>query len=46
MKPGDTNAYSSRGIAYLGKAAADFRRACEGGNKNACDNLREIPGNK
>jgi len=46
MRPDDHNAYASRGIAFLNKAMADFRRACDMGNKNACDNLKEISGSK
>jgi len=46
MRPNDSNAYTSRGIAYLAKATADFKTACDMGNKNACDNLKEISGKK
>jgi len=46
QKPSDTNAYISRGIAYLNKAMADFKYACEQGDQNACSNLKEISGGK
>jgi len=36
------DAYYSRGVSYVRKASSDFTRACEKGNKFACDNLKQI----
>jgi len=42
LKPDYMDAYYSRGVAYVRKASSDFSRACEKGNKFACDNLKQI----
>jgi tetratricopeptide (TPR) repeat protein len=42
IKPKDVNVYVSRAVAYVKKATADFKRACDLGNKNACDDLKEL----
>jgi tetratricopeptide (TPR) repeat protein len=46
MRSDDSNAYASRGVALLNKAIADFKKACDMGNRNACDNLKEVSGKK
>jgi hypothetical protein len=42
LKPNYESAYFNRGVAYTRKAAADFKKVCEMGNKLACDNYKQI----
>lgn len=38
----DANVYASRGIAFAKKAMADFKKACDMGNKDACSDLKQL----
>ncbi|MBU4319830.1 MAG: tetratricopeptide repeat protein [Thermodesulfovibrionales bacterium] len=40
--PSYGEAYFFRGVAYTRKAAADFKKACDKGNKYACDNYKQL----
>lgn len=42
QKPQDVNVYISRGVAYVKKALEDFKKACDMGNKNACDDVKNL----
>src|SRR5208282_5789044 len=42
IRPAFVEAYASRGFAYLKKAEADYKKACDMGEKNSCDNLKQL----
>ncbi len=42
MRPNYTEAYFARAMAYVRKASDDFKRLCDMGNKDACDNFKQL----
>jgi Flp pilus assembly protein TadD len=42
LKVNYETAYFNRGISYIRKAAADFKKACDMNIQPACENLKQI----